>query len=397
MKTFQPVKATNFRCRRWQVPEICLPVFLSMLLLFTACIPAIGWCNDEYNQLGNLFGSEGRNMEDVATKIISLPGERRNWVKGLDFSPDGKYLATVTHKDGVKVWDWQNARVVRTLGRLQGSNIGLVRELLKFSPDGHMLATCHDLATNRVVIRIWRTDTWEVLHEITDPMPGSGCNAINFTPDGKHLVRIAHHNPKYSTDILHVYDTTTWETIWTLQLSPFRPYALAISPDGKWAAIGGYAYGGGIKHQSIIVDMEKRMATRTIPNTVDFAFGHLAWSPDGARLTAIGRRGWDGLAYTGGPENIMTFDAHSGRLLAAYIWGRVSLLYVRYTPDGKYLIESDMNDRGTALGARIWDGTHNKQLQHIPGAISSLAVSRDSRYLATGSDRDTTIWKLKQQ
>lgn len=68
---------------------------------------------------------------------------------------------------------------------------------------------------------------------------------------------------------------------------------------------------------------------------------------------------------------------------------------LRYTPDGKYLVEGDMNAKGTGLGIRIWDGRHRELLQEIPGNVSSIAVTRDGRYLATGMDGRTILWQLK--
>jgi hypothetical protein len=68
---------------------------------------------------------------------------------------------------------------------------------------------------------------------------------------------------------------------------------------------------------------------------------------------------------------------------------------VRFTPDGRYFIESDMNGMGKGLGVNIWDGQRHKVLQHIPGDIGSIGVSRDGKYLAVGTTGRTTIWQIK--
>ena len=67
-------------------------------------------------------------------------------------------------------------------------------------------------------------------------------------------------------------------------------YALAVSHDGNFIALGGEVIlgrGAPSKQQIAIVDTAQRAIVRTIPDTVDVQFGRLAWSPDGTRLTAI--------------------------------------------------------------------------------------------------------------
>ena len=158
--------------------------------------------------------------------------------------------------------------------------------------------------------------------------------------------------------------------------------------------------GGPIKQQIAIVDIEQHAIIRTMQSNVEFTFGRLAWSPDGTHITAIGRRAWDGRAngghgaYTGGSETVIVFDAHSGEKIASeeLITSNSSL---RYTPDGKYLIEGDMNAKGTGWGIRIWDGQHHELLQEIAGDVQGFAISADGHYFAAGGYKKISIWKLK--
>jgi len=53
-------------------------------------------------------------------------------------------------------------------------------------------------------------------------------------------------------------------------------------------------------------------------------------------------------------------------------------------------VESAVNHR-----IRIWDGRHQTLLQEIHGEATSLAFSRDGRFLAMGGDRKILIWKMK--
>jgi hypothetical protein len=68
---------------------------------------------------------------------------------------------------------------------------------------------------------------------------------------------------------------------------------------------------------------------------------------------------------------------------------------VRYTPDGRHFIESNLNGMCKGLGVKIWDSHRKMLLQEMHGDIGGIAVSRDNKYLAVGSTGRTTIWQFK--
>lgn len=369
---------------------------VQILFALTALhLPVIGYCDSESGWVNNMFGSKGKNMKEVAVKVAELHEDKDIEIWGLDFSPDGKYLAATSLTTlEVQIWDWHNKRIVRTLEMVQGANTGLTTEPIRYSPDGRLLVVCHSGALGDVLVRIWNTETWAAIHDIADFKSG-GCGAIGFSPDGKSLIGVFDRNPIASGDTLTIYDTSSWQPVWGLRTVPFYPKALAISPDGKFAAIGGDVinphswpfdtpkptFGNPpLSSQSaiVVVDLAQRAIVRTIQ---DYA-GHLAWSPDGAYITA---------AAGGG---VKVFDVNSGIQVADEPLKSAHMV-VRYTPDGKYLLESDMDALGNGLGVRIWDGQHRELLQVIPGNVGSLAVSRDGHYFAAGSYKNILIWQLK--
>ena len=377
------------------------PVLAAQMLLVLVALqfPVTGHCDSGSGWFKNLFESKGKNMKDVATKVGELPEQYDITVPALDFSPDGKYLAVRSADETINIWDWQNGRIVHTLEKAQGANDSLTTEPLRFSPDGRLFVACHDRATGDVVARIWRTDTWEIVHDIIDRV-GGGCNAIGFTPDGKSLIRVLDRMPNISGDTLVVYDTSTWQFVWGMRTVPFYTYTLAISPDGKFIALGGEVsnprewpfstpvptFGNPPLSNTrliAIVDLAKRTIVRTIQNTGAMnRMSRLAWSPDGAYIT------------NAGGEGLQIFDVSSGtQVVDEHLNSAHPSL--RYTPDGKYLIEGDRNGMGTGLGVRIWDGQHRKLLQEVSGNVGSIAVSRDGRHLATGVEGKTIIWRLK--
>lgn len=352
-------------------------VAVQMLLVLVALqFPVTGQCDSGSGWLKNLFASKGKNMKEVATKVAELHEDNEIW--GLDFSPDGKHLAaTSPNSITVHIWDWRLGKIVRSVDKVRGGGDMQSTEPVRYSPNGKLLATCHVRAANHIVARIWNTDTWEVAHDIDDPIGGTGCDAIGFTPDGKSLIRIQ-NRLYFSGDNLIVYDTSTWQPVWGLRTVPFQPNSLVVSPDGKFVALGGQVLSGFDKPNPIqidIVDMTQRAIVRTIQNKG----GRIAWSPDGAYIAS----GWGG--------GVEIFDAHSGEKVAEEKTGG-GHPFVRYTPDGKYLISGS---EGTGAIIKIWDSRHHTLLQVIPGEARGLAVSPDGHYLAIGGFRDIQVWELK--
>ena len=198
----------------------------------------VGYCDTGGGWIKNLFESKGQHMKDVAVKVAELPEQYAINVHGLDFSADGKQLAVVSDHEKINVWDWRSERIVRTLEKARGANDGLTTEPIRYSPDGRLLVACHDIAKGNVIIRIWNTETWEIVHDIVDLNYG-GCTAIGFTPDGKSLIGTLIRIPPHPGNSLTIYDTTSWLPVWGLGTFPFYPKALSISPDGNFVAIGG--------------------------------------------------------------------------------------------------------------------------------------------------------------
>ncbi len=336
-----------------------------------------------FSATAGLFGLWG-SKSDVATKVATLNDDGE--IYGLDFSPDGKHLAaTPFDSPTVHIWQWQSNRLEQTLSRTRGSNVG-VAEPVRYSPDGSLLAVCYEKGDGFVVARFWNTSTWSVVHDIDEPV-GTGCDAIGFTSDGKALLRTVFGMFKSSEHSIASYDTSTWQVKWGLSTQFFLPSSLAISPDNKFVEVSGDDYEGGsgrpvsIRQQIAIVDMAQHVIVNLIKVESGMQ-GLVAWSPDGIHL-----------AY-GGEEGVEIFDVRSGtRVVVEKTNEKISHVHIRYTPDGKYFIESGFGQHGTKV--RIWDGQHRELLQEINAIPGSMAVSRDGHYLAMGGEKKIIIWKLK--
>jgi serine/threonine-protein kinase len=162
---------------------------------------------------------------------LSFPGR----IFALAASPDGKTIAAVGDEGVIHVYDIATRRQVATL---KGHANAV--ESLDFSPDGKLLASAGNLT-----VRIWDTSTWQETGRRLHHSPRMLC--VRFSPDGK-LLAISDGNPEIRHDVHMPCSVELWDVA-------FRPgasrtevrkleghtnsiFALAFSPDGKTLASG---------------------------------------------------------------------------------------------------------------------------------------------------------------
>ena len=174
-------------------------------------------CADGFARIYNV--PEGKHLATTAAKELNI------W--RLKFSPDSTSLATASgdaNSTSVKVWDIKTGNEVLSLV----GHIARVRGL-DFSPDGKLIAT----GSRDRTIRIWSaTDGRELKKFVLDPA-GEEIDDLDFTPDGNNLLATS----RTAAELLEISSGRTLSKIdgakgWTWM-------AGAVSPDGKRFALGG--------------------------------------------------------------------------------------------------------------------------------------------------------------
>ncbi len=167
---------------------------------------------------------------DPRAKIASHHVVYPSFVYAIAFSPDGSTLAVAGEGKMIQLYD---VATIRLKAVLQGHTHAV--ESLDFSPDGKLLASA-----GGYTVRIWDVATAKTAGEDIHDNPEVLC--VRFSPDGK-LLAISDgdserlHSTGQETEIT-LYEVASRTVIRRLQGHANSVYALAFSPDGKILASG---------------------------------------------------------------------------------------------------------------------------------------------------------------
>ncbi|MBD0371838.1 MAG: WD40 repeat domain-containing protein [Pyrinomonadaceae bacterium] len=101
-------------------------------------------------------------------------------VRGVAFSPDGKYLATSSWGDKTaRVWEVETGKLVSVLGEHQGPVPNVA-----FSPDGNYIVT----ASNDKQVRVWADWKTNAPQVIARREEQAGLWSATFSPDGRYIL-----------------------------------------------------------------------------------------------------------------------------------------------------------------------------------------------------------------
>lgn len=324
----------------------------------------------------------------------------------MTFSPDGQRLAMGVHdvfpsqgKNLVAIHDVATGRVLALLDHTpkQKGQRYLPRDeiqVLDFSPDGRLLAT-----GTTSTVRIWELKTGrEVTHL---EIPG-GCSSLWFSPDGRLLAtavgRIVKSFPELpgifeSERTVKVWDTATGrevaslmhdDVVWTVHFSPKEPILATHSGDSDvrlWQA-----------------DTGKSLASLVVPSLYSLNF-----QADGKHLVTWSKNNilqvWE--FHPSQAESYPTAKEYHPLQ---------KLTEVKRLDHGGPVWELCFSPKGNFLAtagektARVWEVAGGREVNHWeePGRLTSLAFSPDGRWLATASGKEEenteigriTLWEV---
>jgi WD40 repeat protein len=144
-------------------------------------------------------------------------------IVGMDFSPDGKTLATSNGSGTVRLW---NVATQQEIGRPMTISNGSI-DGVAFSPDGKTLATSNGSGT----VRLWNVATHQQIGQSLSYTSSSSVSSVVFSPDGQTLATAD------DDGTVRLWNVATQQQIGQpLTVSNGGVVAVAFRPDGRTLA-----------------------------------------------------------------------------------------------------------------------------------------------------------------
>ena len=308
------------------------------------------------------------------------------YVKGVEFSPDGRRLAVLTQDDRVLLWDVTDINRPRPYGQPLTGHRAFIQDVA-FSADSTMLATSSVDGT----VMLWNLD------EQPAPLGAKLAGHSNivqmaaFTPDGRTL---ATGSDDHTVRLWTVTDGGGAQPLGEpLTGHTGKVFAVAFSPDGGLLASASEDGTVGLW------DVRDPAAPQPLPSLGEYEFGvySVVFTPDG-RTLATGDLGggvtlWD-LSEPEAPQRHPTL-----RAVNPYPDGTYPATYgLTVAADGDTLVAGFAD--GTVLAWGIAEPSRPTALTEEPLTLHTelvwtLALSADGRYLVTGAnDHQVVLWDV---
>jgi len=301
---------------------------------------------------------------DIPTKTLRPLYSPKDAAFSVEFSPDGRWLASGSYDGAIILWNVQRERVEHTY---TGHGAGVYG--IAFSPDGQTIASYAVDGT----IKLWEVPPNQHLRRQTEHAGTVHC--VQYSRDGRQLA-------SSGEDGVRVWDTSSGKLIHKLAGHSGVVAAVAFHPAGHQLA--------SVSHDKTIKiwDLQTGTCIRSV-EAHDDPVNMVAYSPDG-RYVATGCGGaientvklWD--AATG--DHLHTFDEHRARVPC-----------VCFSPNGKWLASCSTSSRqGNVYIHEIASRASRALLgQSEGGDFRALCFSPDNRILAVGhNDAMISLWDV---
>jgi WD40 repeat protein len=314
------------------------------------------------------IGQDGKSLVSVDDKGVakhwSLPDgafvktppmRHANNMQRSVFMPDGKLLVTGDRDGTIKFWSFPGGILVKTL-----KDDSPVDGYFIVSVDGHWLVSWDMMSKN---MKLWN------LHDGSSArtLEGGGYGPVIGGSGGEMFV-VAKGDHK----TMRVWRVSDGALVKTLEATR----AALFSPDGKTLATG-----AGFKTFQFW-SLPDCTPVRTLQSRQSVFPEPRAFTPDGSLLVTVDTGTvelWD-LVSEKPPK---TLEKNGN------VWGNIVI-----SPDGKWLATTNNREKTINLWG-LPDGAHFVKLAGHPGRVYNLAISPDSRLLASGDEFGyIKLWSL---
>lgn len=284
-------------------------------------------------------GSQIKIWDTLNGSLLFTLQAHASRINSLVFSSDGRFLASGSENDNIKIWSVENGKLLRSFGPPDDIYA------LAFSPNGQILASTsgHD---DSLSLCLWDFRSGRLLRRISVPPPST--SLLLYPRDNEISVEKIAYKPSLGV--------------------PGLILSLSFSPDGVRIAA---AHMFGVTY---IWDARGGQLLRTLKSSGNLCTS-VAYSPDGRKIVSAG-------------NGIDLWDAQNGTLFKTLNQHTDYVNVVKFSPDGRF-IASASNDR-TIM---VWDAINGSLLRTLSfhsSGVNSVAYSQDGRFIVSSSI-DTSV------
>ncbi|KAJ4135266.1 hypothetical protein NW768_004888 [Fusarium equiseti] len=283
-----------------------------------------------------------------------------SYLKGLAFSPDGKFLASAGNT--VRLWN------ASTGGHLMTYKAASDASYVTFSSSNELLAA----VCGQSLVRVWVIDTWEQLNTIRS----RAIHTIAFSTDKDVLAVVESDNTVHFWNVRSgvLQKTMNFPTSWVLSDGRAFPVpgisGIPISPNFQLFAS---------TSQGNRIELWGLAPSATMPhilNPDNSPVSTIAFSPDGKLLAAAGK------------SSIFIWDTETHRRNYTMENSDISVA-LAFSPQSRLLASTSEN------GVRLWTMATGAYVDLLD-RTRAVAFSPDGELLATASDeKNIKVWDLK--
>ena len=298
-----------------------------------------------------------------------VPSEYNHQIGCIEFSPDGKILASGgwNRWHSVVLWDVtigeQKAAFQRNIRNTHGTDV----RCLSFSSDGKTLASGHGDGT----ITLWDIKTGK--QKTLSGVHSGHVYGMSFSPTDNQLLVSGSSDDLWLWDVdKGIHKSIYHDIAGSSKIYLPTVLGLSFSSDGKTLATTH------IDHTVQLWDIETKTEKSILKGHTEFVH-KVQFSPDGKTLVG---GCWE--------ETVLLWDVTTGKQKATLTGHTSEIDGVAFSADGSTIASTDGNT------VRLWDATTGKQKSILKGftpRINSIEYSPDGTVIASaGSDGTVRLW-----